>query len=202
MFPNSWEHTNRCLIKSTNYMLIRSDIKGLATSWAWERISASLHRSTLTRTHNPCPHCLWSFPPCDMTLPCVSWFYWASALTQPPILAFSSCRSMKCPWEGQSSAAECGQPPLSLIPAIIMGSKGPSQSPVFQLGIPLLYWAACIWSLSPTEKLPPLSQEPPQHPILSAHKRAQKPVLHVVAIYYRRGLQERQYWLQKGWLIS
>lgn len=68
-----------------------------------------------------------------------------------------------------------------------MGSKGPSQSPVFQLGIPLLYWAACIWSLSPTEKLPPLSQEPPQHPILSAHKRAQKPVLHVVAIYYRRG---------------
>lgn len=97
---------------------------------------------------------------------------------------------MECPWDGQSAAAECGQPPLPLIPAIIMGSKGPFQSSVFQPGIPLLYWAACIWSLSPTEKLPPLSQEPPQHPVLSAHKCAQKPVLHVVAIYYRRGPQE------------
>jgi len=29
-----------------------------------------------------------------------------------------------------------------------------------------------------------------QHPVLSAHKCAQKPVLHVVAIYYRRGPQE------------
>lgn len=125
-----------------------------------------------------------------MTLPCFAWFCWASALTQPPVLAFTSCRSMECPWDGQSSAAECGQPPLPLIPAIIMGSKGPSQSPVFQPGIPLLYWAACIWSLSPTEKLPPLSQEPPQHPVLSAHKCSQKPVLHVVAIYYRRGPQE------------
>lgn len=85
---------------------------------------------------------------------------------------------------------ECGQPAQPLIPATIMGSKGPSQSSVFQPGIPLLYWAACIWSLSPTEKLPPLSQEPPQHPVLSAHKCAQKPVLHVVAIYYRRGPQE------------
>lgn len=134
-----------------------------------------------------------------MTLPCFAWFCWASALTQPPVQAFSSCRSMECPWDGQSCAAECGQPLLPLIPAIIMGSKGPSQSPVFQLGIPLLYWAACIWSLSPTEKLPPLSQEPPQHPILSAHKCAQKPVLHVVAIYYRRGPQEGQHRLQKGW---
>ncbi len=166
MFPNSWEHTNRCLIKSTNYMLIRSDIKGLATSWAWERISTSLHRPTLTRTHNPCPHCLWVISTMWHDPPLRSWFYWASALTQPPILAFSSCRSMKCSLGRPELCSWVWAASTILNPSHNNGGQRvPPKALSFSLASHCFIGAACIWSLSPTEKLPPLSQEPPQHPI-------------------------------------
>lgn len=182
--PDTWEHHNKSLTKS------------FITCWLWVTVKrTSFFLGFITQIHNH------TYTQPLSTLPVVISTMWhdpsflclvlLSLCPHPtPVPAFSSCRSMDCPWDGQSSAAECGQSLLPLIPAIIMGSKGSSQSSVFQLGIPLLYWAACIWSLSPTEKLPPLSQEPMQHPILNAHKCSQRPVLHVVAIYYRRGPQE------------
>ncbi len=149
MFPNSWEHTNRCLIKSTNYMLIRSDIKGLATSWAWERISTSLHRPTLTRTHNPCPHCLWSFPPCDMTLPCVSWFTEPLPSPNPPFWPFPHVdqwnvlgRPELCSWVWAASTI--------LNPSHNNGVKGSLPKP-------------CLSAWHPTALLGSLHLEPKPH---------------------------------------